>query len=158
MKLSAMKRKEFTYVFLEECLPHEAEFVRELHAKVQANIEKRYRQYERQANQRHAKIGFRFVCEKKGFLLKENSSCNQEEIELFMVNDNDYKLDLSTTYDEEFDSRTNPFEEGGNDRDLTNKAKEYLRDTGGSLTRPKTNMMKQSLQDSSVEKNEKFDS
>ncbi|RDY10344.1 hypothetical protein CR513_05153, partial [Mucuna pruriens] len=59
---------------------------------------------------------------------------------------------------EEFDSRTNPFEEGGNNRDSTNKVKDLLHDIRGSLTRPKTNMMKQSLQDLSMEKNGKFDS
>ncbi|RDY06991.1 hypothetical protein CR513_08963, partial [Mucuna pruriens] len=75
-----------------------------------------------------------------------------------MINDNAYKLDLSTAYGDRFDSRMNPFEEGGDDRDLTNKAKDPLRDIGGSLTNPKTNMMKQSLQDLSMEKYEKFDS
>ncbi|RDX87859.1 hypothetical protein CR513_30616, partial [Mucuna pruriens] len=80
-----------------------AEFVRELHAKVQANIEKRNGQYAR-------------------------------------INGNVYKLDLSTAYgnvsttfniadlslfvvDEEFELRTDPFEEGGDDRDPTNKVK-----------------------------------
>ncbi|RDX75628.1 hypothetical protein CR513_44471, partial [Mucuna pruriens] len=38
----------------------------ELHAKLRANIEKRNEQYARQ-------IGFGFICEKKGFLLKENT-------------------------------------------------------------------------------------
>ncbi|RDY00594.1 hypothetical protein CR513_16212, partial [Mucuna pruriens] len=60
-------------------------------------------------------------------------------------NDNSYKLDLSTTYGEEFDSRTNPFEEGGNDRKLTNKDKDNLHDTEGPMTRSKTKMMNQSL-------------
>ncbi|RDX64024.1 hypothetical protein CR513_57467, partial [Mucuna pruriens] len=50
------------------------------------------------------------------------------------INDNTYKLDLSTTYGEEFDSRMNHFEEGENDRDPTNKAKN-LRDAGGPMTR-----------------------
>ncbi|RDX89614.1 hypothetical protein CR513_28638, partial [Mucuna pruriens] len=58
----------------------------------------------------------------------------------------------------EFDSKTYPFEEGRNDRYPTNKAKDPLHDTRGFLTRPKTNIMKQSLQDLSVRKNEKFDS
>ncbi|RDX80009.1 Retrovirus-related Pol polyprotein from transposon 17.6, partial [Mucuna pruriens] len=61
------------------------------------------------------KIAFGFIGEKKGFLLKENTNCSQEEIELFKINDNNaYKMDLSTTYGEEFDLRTNPFEEGKN--------------------------------------------
>ncbi|RDX65438.1 hypothetical protein CR513_55905, partial [Mucuna pruriens] len=47
------------------------------------------------------------------------------------INDNAYKLDLPTAYGEEFDSRMNPFEEGGgDDRDPTNKAKDNLCDAG----------------------------
>ncbi|RDX94014.1 hypothetical protein CR513_23656, partial [Mucuna pruriens] len=61
-------------------------------------------------------------------------------MELFQVleriNDNAYKLDLSTG--ERFDSRTNPFEEGGNDRNPTDKDKDNLRDTRGRMTRSKT--------------------
>ncbi|RDX94987.1 hypothetical protein CR513_22553, partial [Mucuna pruriens] len=66
------------------------------------------------------------------------------------INDYAYKLDLSNAYGEEFDSRTNPFEEGGNDRNPTNKAKDNLHDTGGLMTRPKTKMVKQSLSDLSL--------
>ncbi|RDX68846.1 hypothetical protein CR513_52120, partial [Mucuna pruriens] len=62
------------------------------------------------------------------------------------INDNAYKLDLPTTYGEEFDSRTNPFEEGRNDRNPTNKDKDSLHDTRGPMTRSKTKMRKQSLQ------------
>ncbi|RDY07992.1 hypothetical protein CR513_07825, partial [Mucuna pruriens] len=62
-----------------------------------------------------------------------------------MINDKAYKLDLPTTYGEEFDSRKNPFEKGGNDRDQTNKAEDPLRDIRGPKTRSKTKMMKQSL-------------
>ncbi|RDY13892.1 Retrovirus-related Pol polyprotein from transposon gypsy, partial [Mucuna pruriens] len=99
---------------------HKAKFVRKLHVKVRANIEKRNEQYASQ--------------EKKG-----------------MINDNAYKLDLPTTYGEDFDSRTNPFEEGGNDRDPTNKVKDNLHDVRGLMTRPKTKIMKQSLSDLSLE-------
>ncbi|RDX94981.1 hypothetical protein CR513_22554, partial [Mucuna pruriens] len=77
-----------------------AKFVRELHAKVQANIEKRNGQYARQTN--------------KGR--------------------------------EEFDLRMNPFEEGGNDRNPTDKDKEHLYNIGGPMTRSKTKMRKQALQ------------
>ncbi|RDY05308.1 Copia protein, partial [Mucuna pruriens] len=90
------------------------------HVKVQANIEKRNEQYVRQANKGHVKIGFEFICENKSFLLKENTS-------------------------EEFNLRTNPFEEGGNDRDPTNKTKDPLPDIGRLMTRYKTKMMKQYL-------------
>ncbi|RDX71039.1 hypothetical protein CR513_49662, partial [Mucuna pruriens] len=62
------------------------------------------------------------------------------------INDKAYKLDLSTAYGEEFDSRINPFEEGGNDRNSTDKDKDHLHDIGGLMTRSKTKMRKQSLQ------------
>ncbi|RDX76587.1 hypothetical protein CR513_43405, partial [Mucuna pruriens] len=65
---------------------------------------------------------------------------------LEMINDNAYKLDLPTTYSEEFDSRKNPFEEGGSDKDSTNKAKYPLCDIGSLMTRFKTKMMNQFLQ------------
>ncbi|RDY12455.1 hypothetical protein CR513_02754, partial [Mucuna pruriens] len=132
----------------EECLPHlefaynktvksisyspfeKTEFVRELHAKVQANIEKRNEKYARQANKGCVIVTF------------EPGDC------VWVLRRKEKFLS------EEFDSRMNPFEEGGNDRDPANKAKDPLRDTGGSLTRPRTNMMKQSLQDLSAEKME----
>ncbi|RDX93870.1 hypothetical protein CR513_23806, partial [Mucuna pruriens] len=77
------------------------------------------------------------------------------------INDNTYKLDLPTTYDhisstfnvanlslfdvgEEFNLMKNPFEEGGNDKDPTNKANNNLRGIGSPMTRSKTKMMKQS--------------
>ena len=138
-----------------------------MHAKVRANIEKRNGQYARQANKGRVMTFEPRDCiwvhrQKERFptqrIYKLQSRGDGTFQVLERINDNAYKLDLSTTCSEEFDSMMNPFEEGGNDRDLTNKAKEYLRDTGGSLTRPRTNMMKQSLQDSSVEKNGKFDS
>ncbi|RDX63564.1 Retrovirus-related Pol polyprotein from transposon 17.6, partial [Mucuna pruriens] len=46
---------------------------------------------------------------------------------------------------EEFVSRTNPFEEGGNDRNPIDKDKDNLLDTGGPMTRSKIKMMKQSV-------------
>ncbi|RDX87215.1 hypothetical protein CR513_31346, partial [Mucuna pruriens] len=65
-------------------------------------------------------IGFRFICKRKGFPFKEIPS-------------------------EEFDSRTNPFEKGGNARNPTDKDKDNLCDVGGPLTRSKTKTMKQSM-------------
>ncbi|RDX85428.1 hypothetical protein CR513_33387, partial [Mucuna pruriens] len=86
---------------------------------------------------------------KERFLIQRNSKLKSRGDEPFQVlariNDNAYKLDLPTTYGEDFDSRTNPFEEGENDRDPTNKVKDNLRDIGGPMTRPKTQIMKQSL-------------
>ncbi|RDY06575.1 Retrovirus-related Pol polyprotein from transposon opus, partial [Mucuna pruriens] len=66
------------------------------------------------------------------------------------INDNAYKLDLPTTY-MVFDSRINSFEEGRNDRDRPNKAKDPLHDIGVHMTRSETKMMKQSLQGLIVE-------
>ncbi|RDX71969.1 hypothetical protein CR513_48616, partial [Mucuna pruriens] len=88
----------------------------------------------------HLEIAFGFIGERKSFLLKENKSCSQEEMELFKINDNAYKLDLSTAYGN-FES----FEEGGNDRNPTDKDKDNLCDTRGPMTRSKTKMLKQSL-------------
>ncbi|RDX70973.1 hypothetical protein CR513_49727, partial [Mucuna pruriens] len=78
---------------------HKVDFVRKLHAKVRANIEKKNEQYA----------------------------------------------------SEEFDSRTNSFEDEGNDRDLSNKAKDPLCDIGGPMNMSKTKIMKHSLQASIVE-------
>ncbi|RDX62692.1 hypothetical protein CR513_58951, partial [Mucuna pruriens] len=48
--------------------------------------------------------------------------------------------------DREFDSMMNPFEEGRNHRNPTDKDKDHLHDIGGLMTRSKTKMRKQSLQ------------
>ncbi|RDX93950.1 hypothetical protein CR513_23724, partial [Mucuna pruriens] len=150
LSLKQMFKMSFRLRSLVACLPLEElnttliltqiEFVRELHAKVRANIEKRNGHYARQANKGHVIVTF------------EPGDCVLVHRRKERINDNAYKLDLSIAYGEEFDSRTNPFEEGGNDRDPTNKAKDPLCDTRGSLTRPKINMMKQSLQDLTMEK------
>ncbi|RDX93888.1 hypothetical protein CR513_23791, partial [Mucuna pruriens] len=125
-----------------------------LHAKVRANIEKRNGQYVREANKGHV-MTFEprdciWVCKRKErFPTQRKYKLQPRGDETFQVleriNDNAYKLNLSTTYGEEFDLRMNPFEEGGNDRNPTNKAKDNLRDTGGLMTRSKTKMVKQSL-------------
>ncbi|RDX66637.1 Retrovirus-related Pol polyprotein from transposon 17.6, partial [Mucuna pruriens] len=80
-----------------------AKFVKELHAKVRVNIEKRNEQYAREAN--------------KGCVMTfKPRDCPRGDGTfqvLERINNNAYKLDLSTAYGEEFDSRTNPLEEGG---------------------------------------------
>ncbi|RDY14835.1 Tf2-8, partial [Mucuna pruriens] len=86
-----------------------AKFVKKLHVKVRANIEKRNGQYARQANKGH--------------------------VMTFEPGDG--------VWDEEFDSRTNPFEEGGNDRNSTDKDKDNLYDVGGPMIRSKTTTIKQ---------------
>ncbi|RDX71967.1 hypothetical protein CR513_48614, partial [Mucuna pruriens] len=110
-----------------------------------ANIEKRNEQYSRQANKGRVKVTFEprdwvwVHMRKERFPIQRNSKLKPRGDGPFQVleriNDNTYKLDLPTTYGEEFDSRTNPFEEGGNDRDPINKAKDNLRDTGSPMTR-----------------------
>ncbi|RDY06561.1 hypothetical protein CR513_09438, partial [Mucuna pruriens] len=138
-------------------------FVKELHAKVRANIKKMNEQYARQANKGSVKVTFEPAdwvwvhMRKERFSIQRNSKLKPRRDGPFQVlariNDNTYKVDLPTTYDnisKDFDSRTNPFEEGGNDRDPTNKAKDNLCDTRGPMTRPKTKIMKKSLPDLSL--------
>ncbi|RDX74613.1 hypothetical protein CR513_45618, partial [Mucuna pruriens] len=112
------------------------EFIKELHVKVRPSIEKRNEQYARQENIGHV-------------MTFELGDCPRGDGTFQVLernNDNANKLDLSTAYGEEFDSRTNPFEEGGNDRNPTDKDKDPLHDTRGPITRSKTKMRKQSLQ------------
>ncbi|RDX72681.1 hypothetical protein CR513_47790, partial [Mucuna pruriens] len=86
------------------------EFVKELHAKVRANIEKRNEQYAREAN--------------KGYVMTfEPGDYSWVHRQKERINDNAYKLDLPTAYGEEFDSRMNPSEEGGNNRNQPTKTK-----------------------------------
>ncbi|RDX80272.1 hypothetical protein CR513_39198, partial [Mucuna pruriens] len=59
---------------------------------------------------------------------------------LEMISDNAYKLDLPIAY-----GNDDPFEEGRNDRDLSNKTKDLLYDIRDLVTKSKTKMMKQSL-------------
>ncbi|RDX94972.1 Retrovirus-related Pol polyprotein from transposon 17.6, partial [Mucuna pruriens] len=147
------------------------EFVKEFHAKVRANIEKKNEQYARQANKGRVMtfelgecVGVhrwkeRFPTQIK-YKLQPTRDRSFQVLE--RINDNTYMLDLSIAYDnvssilivadlslfvvgEEFDSRTNPFEEGGNNINPTNKDKDHLHDIGGPMTRSKTKMMKQFL-------------
>ena len=79
------------------------------------------------------------------------------------INDNAYKLDLPSDYGnisstfnvadlslfdvgDDFDSRMNPFKEGGNDGNPRSQSKDILCDMGGPLTRSKTKRRKQVLQ------------
>ncbi|RDX62977.1 hypothetical protein CR513_58639, partial [Mucuna pruriens] len=70
--------------------------------------------------------------------INDKSGYNQSR----MKESDEWKTSFKTKYVDEFDLRTNPFEEGGNDRDQTNKAKDPLYDTEGPMTRSKTKMMK----------------
>ncbi|RDX83913.1 hypothetical protein CR513_35121, partial [Mucuna pruriens] len=89
-----------------------ANFVRDLHAIIQVNIEKRNEKYTRKANKGCVKVTF----ELRDWVLGEK-----------------------------FDSRMNPFEDGGNDKNPTNIAKDSLHDIGVPMTRSKTKMTKQFL-------------
>ncbi|RDX93975.1 hypothetical protein CR513_23696, partial [Mucuna pruriens] len=133
-----------------------AEFVKELHAKVRANIEKRNEQYSKQANKGHVMTFDPGDCvwvhrrkeklpTRRKYKLQPRGDGTFQVLE--RINDNAYKLDLSTAYGEEFDSRMNPFEEGRNDRIPTekDKDKDNLCDTRDPMTRSKTKMMKQSV-------------
>ncbi|RDX76064.1 Retrovirus-related Pol polyprotein from transposon 17.6, partial [Mucuna pruriens] len=148
-----------------------AKFVKKLHANVRANVEKRNGQYARQANKGHVMTfkprdgvwGHRrkekFPTRRKYKLQARGDGTFQV---LERINDYAYKLDLSTAYGnvsstlnvvdlslhvvgEKFDSRTNPFEEGGNDRNPIDKDKDNLCDIGGPRTRSKTKTIKQSV-------------
>ena len=90
------------------------------------------------------------------------------------INDNAYKIDFPSEYGNVSatfnvtdlslfdaghgsDSRTNPFEEGGNDRDPTSIPKDSLHGIGGPMTRAKTKKMQQALQGLIMELKEKED-
>ncbi|RDY05496.1 hypothetical protein CR513_10663, partial [Mucuna pruriens] len=122
-------------------------FIRELHVKVRANNEKRNEQYQGKKIKGVHRRKEGFPTQRKYKLQPIGDGTFQV---LERINDNTYKLDLSTTYGEEFDSRTNPFEEGGNDRNPIDKDKDNLCESGGPMTRPKTKIMKQSLPDLSL--------
>ncbi|RDX94200.1 hypothetical protein CR513_23436, partial [Mucuna pruriens] len=132
-----------------------AEFVKELYAKVQGNIEKSNEQYARQANKGRVMTFEPRDCiwvqrRKERFPTQRIYKLQPRGDETFQVleriNNNAYKLDLPIAYGEKFDSGTNPFEEGGNDRNSTNKDKDPLHDTGGPMTRSNTKTRKQSFQ------------
>nr|XP_027120893.1 uncharacterized protein LOC113737958 [Coffea arabica] len=117
-----------------------AEFVKQLHEKVRANIERRTAQYVKQANKGRQKLIFEpgdwcgCTCAKNAFLFKGGTNYNHGDGPfqvLERINDNAYKLDLPGEYgvsatfnvsdlapfdaDDAFDLRANPSQEEGND-------------------------------------------
>ncbi|RDX63948.1 hypothetical protein CR513_57560, partial [Mucuna pruriens] len=88
------------------------EFVKDLHAKVRANIEKSNEQYARQANKGRVMTFEPGDCvwihrqKERKYKLQPRGDGTIQVLET--INDNAYKLDLPTSYGEEFDSRMRP--------------------------------------------------
>ena len=151
-----------------------AEKVRKLHEQARANMEKRVEQYAKQANKHRKKIVFdkgdwvwlhlrkeRFPEKRKSKLLPRGDGPFQV---LERVNDNAYKLDLPGEYNvsatfnvsdlspfDVSDSRTNPFEEGGNDGTSMGTLHKDDKDDGvpfvpsGPITRAKARRLKDAM-------------
>ncbi|KAK4278569.1 hypothetical protein QN277_016400 [Acacia crassicarpa] len=122
-----------------------AEYVRKLHEKVKANIEKKVESYVKQANKGRKMVVFelgdwvwvhlrkeRFPAQRKSKLQQKRDGPFQV---LSKINDNTYNIDLLGEYgvsatfnvadlslfdagDEDYNLRTNSSEEGGNDEDI----------------------------------------
>ncbi|XP_074555934.1 uncharacterized protein LOC141811777 [Curcuma longa] len=145
-----------------------AEFVKQMHEKVRLQIEKRTEQYATQANKGRKKVIFEpgdwvwVHMRKERFPAKRLSKLHPRGDGPFQViariNDNAYKLDLPGDQD----SRTNPFEERGNDgvkpseqvaqqanMDHTQPTLDVVDDplciNGGPITRAKAKKMKEAL-------------
>ena len=151
------------------------DFVKELHARVRSNIERKNEQYAKQANKGCLKVVFqpkvwvwvhkqkeRFPTQRKSKLQFSKDGPFQV---LERINDNAYKLDLPGNYGnvsanfniadlslfDVGDSRTNPFEEGGNNRDRgvgqddqvdeTKFSQDPLHGIGGLMTWVRTKRM-----------------
>ena len=151
-----------------------AEFVRSLHEKVKANIEKKNLQYTKQANKGRKKMVFekgdwvwlhlrkeRFPEKRRSKLLPRGDGPFQV---IERINDNAYKLDrpgeynVSSTFNvsdlslfdvgDDQDLRTNPFQEGEDDAnmDVPRKAWDPLQLPEGPITRGRLKRFKEALQ------------
>ncbi|XP_074565168.1 uncharacterized protein LOC141821722 [Curcuma longa] len=139
-----------------------AEFVKQMHEKVRLQIEKRTEQYATQANKGRKKVIFEpgdwvwVHMRKERFPAKRLSKLHPRGDGPFQViariNDNAYKLDLPGDQD----SRTNPFEERGNDgvnpseqvannKHTLDVVDDPLCINGGPITRAKAKKMKEAL-------------
>lgn len=155
-------------------------FVKDLPSKFWANIERKNEQYAKEANKDRLKLIFNpgdWVCvnmHKKRFLTHEKSKLQPSEDQPFKIlkriNDNAYKQDLPNNYGnvsatfnvadlslfDISDSRTNPFEEEGNNRDrgavqivqtnTPNSCQDLLQGIDGLITRERIKRMKEACQ------------
>ncbi|KAH9724547.1 Endonuclease [Citrus sinensis] len=145
-----------------------AEFVKQLHERTRQHIEKRTEQYATQANKGRKQVVFqpgdwvwvhmrkeRFPAQRRSKLLPRGDGPFQV---VARINDNAYKLDLPGEYnvsatfnvsdlspfDVGEDSRTNPFEERGNDENHQGTIKtssDPLHIHGGPITRARAKKM-----------------
>ncbi|XP_071901000.1 uncharacterized protein [Coffea arabica] len=150
-----------------------AEFVRTLHDKVRANIERRTAQYAQQANKHRRQLVFEpgdwvwLHLRKERFPKQRQSKLSPRGDGPFQVleriNDNAYRLDLPGEYNvsatfnvadlspflagDEHDLRANPFQEEGNDADETHGVQvDPVKVPQGPVTRARSKRFKESLQ------------
>jgi hypothetical protein len=146
-----------------------AEFIKMIHEKARLNIERRTKQYVQQANKGRKKIVFepgdwvwlhsrndRFPEKRHSKLLPQGDGPFQI---VERINDNAYKLDLLGEYnisatfnvsdlslfDVGDDSRSNPFEERGNDENQQALLKDPLHVPVGPITRARSKKIKEAL-------------
>nr|XP_027093640.1 uncharacterized protein LOC113714042 [Coffea arabica] len=150
-----------------------AEFVRTLHDKVRANIERRTAQYVQQANKHRRQLVFEpgdwvwLHLRKERFPKQRHSKLSPRGDGPFQVleriNDNAYRLDLPGEYNvsatfnvadlspflagDEHDLRANPFQEEGNDADEAHGVQvDPVKVPQGPVTRARSKRFKESLQ------------
>ena len=149
-----------------------ADYVRKLHEKVKAQIERRNESFAKHANKGRKRVVFqpgdwdwvhmrkeRFPDQRKSKLQSRGDGPFQV---LEKINDNAYKIELPGEYnvsstfnvsdlslfdaDDESDLRTNPFQEGENDEDMAaDKGKGALGGLGEPMTRARARKAKKAL-------------
>nr|KYP31454.1 Transposon Ty3-I Gag-Pol polyprotein [Cajanus cajan] len=142
------------------CSPFEvakADYVKKLHERVKAQIEKKNESYAKHANKGRKKVVF----QPGDWVWVHMRKDGQFQV-LERINDNAYKIELlgeyniSSTFnvsdlslfdvdDGDFDLRTNSSQEGGNDEDM-GKDLGALKGLGGPMTRARTKRAKDALQ------------